>query len=544
MAGSRTLKLSILGDVDNLTKSLKTATTDVDSFGDKMGKAGKAIGAAFAAAAVAAGAYAIKIGIDGVKAAIEDEKAQLQLALALQSATNATDGQIKATEDAILQMSLATGVADDDLRPALQRLVVSTGSITKAQELLALALDVSAATGKPLETVTNALAKANDGQTTALAKLGVGITAAQAKTMSFTDIQGKLTDLWGGAAGKSAETFEGKIARLSVAFNETKETIGVALLPILDKLLTFINTNALPIVKAFSDSFSLKSETGLGKTITDVAGAIKSFVMPIFDGMKSAFDKIKTTITENKDEFQAFFDVIKYAAPIIGSVIGKAFDLIGSIASVVLNLISNVLAAIKPLLNTAIDGINLIIKGVNLAKPGEDIKPIPKIGDGFATSGAPGAIKGGGSTGGSTGGAITGGGFTGGGTTGGGSTGGTTGAGATGGTGGTSGVAVVAAKAAAAITDIAGAFDNFTSGTQSLAAIEAASNRAFAFGTSGVNTNSLAGILAASAQPAAPTINVTINGAMDKEGTARTLVETLNNAYYRGTGGANSLVGI
>jgi hypothetical protein len=544
MAGSRTLKLSILGDVDNLTKSLKTATTDVDSFGDKMGKAGKAIGAAFAAAAVAAGAYAIKIGIDGVKAAIEDEKAQLQLALALQSATNATDGQIKATEDAILQMSLATGVADDDLRPALQRLVVSTGSITKAQELLALALDVSAATGKPLETVTNALAKANDGQTTALAKLGVGITAAQAKTMSFTDIQGKLTDLWGGAAGKNAETFEGKIARLSVAFNETKETIGVALLPILDKLLTFINTNALPIVKAFSDSFSLKSETGLGKTITDVAGAIKSFVMPIFDGMKSAFDKIKTTITENKDEFQAFFDVIKYAAPIIGSVIGKAFDLIGSIASVVLNLISNVLGAIKPLLNTAIDGINTIITGINLIKPGEDIKKVPKIGDGFATSGAPGAIKGGGSTSGSTGGATTGGGFTGGGTTGGGSTGGTTGTGATGGTGGTSGVAVVAAKAAAAITDIAGAFDNFTSGTQSLAAIEAASNRAFAFGTSGVNTNSLAGILAASAQPAAPTINVTINGAMDKEGTARTLVETLNNAYYRGTGGANSLVGI
>ena len=541
MAGSRTLKLSILGDVDNLTKSLKTATADVDTFGDKMGKAGKMIGAAFVAAAAAAGAYAVKIGIDGVKAAIEDEKAQLQLALALQSATNATDGQIKATEDAILQMSLATGVADDDLRPALQRLVVSTGSITKAQELLALALDVSAATGKPLETVTNALAKANDGQTTALAKLGVGITAAQAKTMDFTAIQGKLTDLWGGAAAKNAETFEGKIARVSVAFNETKETIGVALLPILDTLLKFINTNALPVITAFSDSFSLKNETGLGKTISDVAGAIKSFVLPIFDGMKSAFDKIKATITENKDEFQAFFDVISYAAPIIGKVIGKAFDLIGSIASTVLNLISNVLGAIKPLLNTAIDGINLIIKGYNSVQWGKDIPLVPKIGDGFATSGAPGAIKRGGTTSGSTGGTSTGSGTMGGGTTGGDSTSGT---GTGTGTGGTSGVAAVAKKAAAAITDIAGAFDNFTSGTQSLAAIEAASNRAFAFGTSGVNTNSLAGILAASAHPASPTINVTINGALDKEGTARTLVETLNNSYYRGTGGAGSLVGV
>ena len=82
MAGSRTLKLSILGDVDNLNKSLKTATKDVETFGDKMGKVGKVIGAAFVAAAAAAGAYAIKIGVEGVKAAIEDEKAQTQLALA------------------------------------------------------------------------------------------------------------------------------------------------------------------------------------------------------------------------------------------------------------------------------------------------------------------------------------------------------------------------------------------------------------------------------------------------------------------------------
>jgi hypothetical protein len=101
-------------------------------------------------------------------------------------------------------------------------------------------------------------------------------------------------------------------------------------------------------------------------------------------------------------------------------------------------------------------------------------------------------------------------------------------------------MATVAAKAAAAITNIAGAFDNFASGTTSLAGIEAMSNRAFAFGTSGVNTNSLAGINAASGT----TINVNVSGAIDKEGTARTIVETLNNSYYRGTGGATALVAI
>jgi hypothetical protein len=544
MAGSRTLKLSILGDVDNLTKSLKTASTDVDSFGDKIGKVGKVIGAAFVAAAAAAGAYAVKIGIDGVKAALEDEKAQRILALTLENTTGATNAQIAAVEDYITKTALATGVTDDELRPAFSRLVRSTKDVEEAQKLLSLALDISSATGKPLEAISNSLGKAYDGNTNALGKLGLGIDQSILKTKDFNKVYESLRGSFAGFAAQEANTFQGRLDRLNVAFDEAKETIGFALLPVLSNLITFVNDKAVPIITALADSFSLKGEGGLGRTINDVGAAIKSFVLPIFDGMKSTFDKIKATIVENKDEFQAFFDVIKYAAPIIGTVVGKAFDLIGSIASVVLNLISNVLAAIKPLLNTAIDGINLIIKGINLIKPGEDIKPVPKIGgQSFATSGAPGAIKGGGSTGGTTGGGFTGGGTTGGGTTGGGTTGGgsTGGTGTGTGTGGTSGVAAVATKAAKAITDIAGAFDNFTSGTQSLAAIEAASNRAFAFGTSGVNTNSLAGILAASAQPQ---VNITINGAMDKEGTAREFVELLNSSYYRGTGGAGSLVGV
>ena len=230
MAGSRTLKLSILGDVDNLNKSLKTATKDVETFGDKMGKVGKVIGAAFVAAAAAAGAYAIKIGVEGVKAAIEDEKAQTQLALALENATGATKAQIAATEQSILQMSLATGVADDKLRPALGRLVRSTGDITKAQDLLSTALDVSTATGKPLETVANALGKAYEGNTTALGKLGLGISAAQLKTMSFTDVQSKLSDLFGGAAARNADTYAGRIARMQVAFDEAKDTMLANLL--------------------------------------------------------------------------------------------------------------------------------------------------------------------------------------------------------------------------------------------------------------------------------------------------------------------------
>ena len=541
MAGSRTLKLSILGDVDNLNKSLKTASGDVDTFGDKVGKAGVAIGKAFAAAAAAAGAAAIAIGIEGVKAAIADEKAQTQLALALENSTGATKAQIAATEQSILQMSLATGVADDELRPALARLVRSTSDTEKAQSLLATALDISAATGKPVEAVANSLAKAYDGNTAALGKLGVGLSTAELKTMSFEQVQGRLTELFGGAAAKNANTYAGQIARVQVAFDETKETIGVALLPILDTLLKFINQNALPAINAFSKAFSLTDGDGFGRVITDVGNTLKKTFTPIIEGVKSVFDSVKTAVMNSKDEFAAFWDVVKFIAPLIGRAIGDSLRVVGDIAEIVITIIGKVLGAIKPLLNTAIDGINLIIKGYNLVQWGKDIPLIPKIGEGSGST-ATGAL---GNFSMSTGGVMA----TTGVTTGGGvttSTSGVTPGGATGltpsGGSATGGVATVAKKAAEAITNIAGAFDNFTSGTTTLAGIEAASTSGFPFGTSGVNTNTLAGIMAASSRPS---VTVNFNGVTtDPEGTARVLVDTLNNSYYRGTGGAGALITI
>ncbi len=537
MAGSRTLKLSILGDVDNLNKSLKTAGNDVDTFGDKMGKVGKMVGAAFAAAAAAAGAYAVKIGIDGVKAALEDEKAQRILALTLENTTNATKNQIAAVEDYITQTALATGVTDDELRPALSRLVRSTRDTEEAQKLLSLALDISSATGKPLEAISNSLAKAYDGNTNALGKLGLGIDQSILKTKDFNLVYENLRTSFAGFSEQEANTFQGRLDRLNVAFDEAKETIGFALLPVFEKLITFVNDNALPVINALADGFSLTSSDGFGKVVKDVAGTIKAIVQPVFDAWVIVFGKLKKVIEDNKESFESFWDVIKYAAPLIGKAIGTAVSVVGDIAEVVLVIIAKVLAAIKPLLNTAIDGINLIIKGYNAVQWGKDVPLIPKIGGGSGST-ATGALGGFQmSTGttlttGLTGAGVTTGGTSTGGVTGGGSTGLTTGGGNA-----TGGVATVAKKAAEAITNIAGAFDNFTSGTTTLAGIEAASNRPFAFGTSGVNTNTLAGIMAASGT----TINVNVTGAIDAEGTARTIVDTLNNSYYRGTGGASSL---
>jgi hypothetical protein len=491
MAGSRTLKLSILGDVDNLNKSLKAAGNDVDTFGDKMGKVGKMVGAAFAAAAAAAGAYAIKIGVEGVKAAIEDEKAQTQLALALENATGATQAQIAATEQSILQMSLATGVADDELRPALGRLVRSTGDITQAQDLLATALDVATATGKPLETVANALGKAYDGNTASLGKLGIGLSAAELKTMNFTQVQSKLSDLFGGAAARNADTYAGRIARMQVAFDEAKETIGFALLPILEKMIRFINDNALPIINAFSGAFSLNGN-GLGGVITTLGNIIVNTFTPIINGLLKAFGYVKNAIGDNLDTFKEFGGYIAtYLAPVIGTVLGGALQVAGKIAGGVIDVIAGVVKILNGLISGAVAGINALISAYNaipfLPNVGKITTPtvsVPTIKTPTVSTAVPKiptiATP---------------------------STSGTT---STAG-GGVATAAKVAATAAAAS---AGIPSNFNVGS-------------FRMGEEKDRVGT--------------TINLTVTGAFDKEGTARTIVDTLNNSYYRGTGGATNL---
>ena len=288
--GNRTLKLSILADVDDLKKKLGEADKAVEDNSNKISEFGKKAAAAFAVAAAAAVAYGTKLAIDGVKAAIEDEQAQLRLANALREATGATDAQIKATEDMILQTSLATGVADDQLRPAFQRLAVSTKDTTKAQELLNLALDISKGRGLELEQVANALGRAQDGNTTALGRLGLGLSKAELSTLSFTEVQAKLSDLYGGAAAANAETFQGKIDRLKVGFDEAKESLGVALLPQVERFIGFLNETGIPTLNAFiagltgdkglsaSLNETQRSAESFGKGISAVAGIISGFI--------------------------------------------------------------------------------------------------------------------------------------------------------------------------------------------------------------------------------------------------------------------------
>jgi hypothetical protein len=332
MAGNRTLKLSILADVDDLNKKLKAANSDVETSASGLEKFGKVAGAAFLAAAAAAGAYAVKIGVDGVKAALADEQSQVKLASALENATNATKAQIAATENSIDKMARATGVADDSLRPALARLALSTGNVSKAQDLLSLALDISTQTGKPLEGVANALGKAYDGNSAALGRLGIGLTAAELKAMSFTEVQTKLSDLFGGAAAKNAETFQGRMDRLKVAFDEGVETIGYNLLPIIQKLIDLIVNKVIPDFQKF---------------------------IKLFDPLKDAIDR-------NKESFQALGAfLVDYIVPVFTVALAGAINFVARVAGGVVDIIGGIINVIRNLVSGAIDGINAIIRAYN-----------------------------------------------------------------------------------------------------------------------------------------------------------------------------------
>ena len=261
MADIRTLKLALLADTKQFIDGLDKADKETRTFSDKLGSALKKGAVAFAALGAAAGVAAIKIGVDAVKAAIEDEKAQVSLAQTLKNVTKATDAQVKATEDYIDKTARATGVADDQLRPSLDRLVRSTQDVTKAQKLQQLALDIAAGTGKDLATVTEALGKAYDGNLGALKRIGVPLDENIVKTKDFDAAVIALSETFEGQADAAANTFAGRLARFKVAIDEAKESLGQALLPLLERFAKFATDVLAPALQGIIDGLTGKKKS-------------------------------------------------------------------------------------------------------------------------------------------------------------------------------------------------------------------------------------------------------------------------------------------
>ena len=343
------LSIPIISEFDG--KGVKQAIKQFKQLEGVGAKAQFAIKKAAIPAAAAIGGLAFALG-DATKAAMEDAAAQTQLALALENSAGASAKQVKQTEDFIGAMSRATGVADDQLRPAMAALVRGTKDVQAAQNLMGLTLDI--ATGLQLDqtTVAEALAKAQQGNFKALRSLTPEMAALIKEGADLNTVMDVLGGTFGGAASAAAETAAGKMKILSNSVAETKESIGAALLPVVEA--------ALPILQKFAD-WAQKNPNAflaIAAAIGGIAIAITAvnFAMALnpFTAIAAGIALLVVGVIYAYNKFETFRNIIK-------------------------NVINGVASYFEFMANAWVTAANIIIKGLNLINPFDDIPYIPKI---------------------------------------------------------------------------------------------------------------------------------------------------------------------
>jgi len=375
---SRTLTLSLAADIDNLKKGLNDAEKVVNKSADQIADFGKKAALAFAAVGAAAGAFAIS----AAKAAAQDEKARKSLEQTIRSNTKATEDQIAAIDTYITKQSIATATTDDELRPALARLVRSTNDVSKAQELLTLSQEIAVATGKPLEAVANALGKSFDGQNAALGKLGLGIDAATLKNKSHDEIMQILRGTYKGFIENEATNAEFKMRQLEIAFSETKEQIGNALLPIMKQFADYMLATVVPNVQALA----------AGLTGTD---SVSAGITEATEGAYEFGQQLKSTISfviSMKDELLILGGIIATVF-----VVNKILAFVAAVQTLVGAMVAlrNAAAAASVATAFATGGTSLLVGGaaaaVGLGSVAIATGETPKFAGGAASGkGAPG----------------------------------------------------------------------------------------------------------------------------------------------------------
>ena len=284
-------------------KAFKEAETSTDKLTKNVKGLAKGLLAVYSAQKLLSYAKA------SVKAFAEDDKAATALGTTLKNLGLAYGSNIGTVNGFISRLELQTGVLDDELRPAMDRLLRATGDVTKSQELLSLALDISAGTGRSVTQVSQSLQKAYLGQTQALGRLGVGLSKAELSTSSFEEIQARLATLFAGQATSAADTYAGSLAKLTIAGNNAKETIGKGLV---DAFVTITNSSSVDdligkIDTAAESIANFVRETGKFIQITKNIFKNPSFFAPsggLF-GDGKGFGNIQLTGGTNQDTQKA-----------------------------------------------------------------------------------------------------------------------------------------------------------------------------------------------------------------------------------------------
>jgi hypothetical protein len=269
-------------------KGSKQAQKDITKLGKDFDKFAKRSAKAFGIAAAASAAFATKIGVDAVQAAMSDQKSQALLASTLRNTVGATDEAIASTERYITALQKEVSVADDELRPALATLARATGDVASAQSLLGTALNVSAGTGKDLQTVSLALSKAVNGNLGALTRLGIPLDANTIKSKNFNKALGVLNDTFKDQADVRAKTLEGRLKGLQIAYGEILETLGYALLPVVEQFASVISTKVLPQLEAWINA----NKDQLAASLDTILTKLPALIIQVFN----LFDYIQRNI--------------------------------------------------------------------------------------------------------------------------------------------------------------------------------------------------------------------------------------------------------
>jgi len=339
-------------------------------------KAGYALKQAFVPATAALAGLTAAAGLS-VKAAIEDTAQQAELARTLKATTDATEAQVAAVESYIAETEKAAAVSDSELRPAFANLVRATGDVTEAQELMSLALDVAAGTGKDLETVTEALQEGFQGEVGPLKELDKSLTDMIASGADADEVMAQLAETFGNAAQESTETLEGRFKLMKIELDNAKEAIGMALLPVLEELL--------PILESVAGWVGQNTDliVTIGAVVATLAGAIVALniAMSVYNTIQAVTAALNAVLATS---FTALWVatgigiIVAIIAAIV--VLQMKFGILNKAVAALKYAFELAWSAIKWVINKAIDGINELIGLLNKI-PGVDIPELGHFGD-------------------------------------------------------------------------------------------------------------------------------------------------------------------
>jgi len=376
--------IPIISEFDG--KGISKAVAEFKSLEGAGAKAQFALKKAAIPAAAAIGGLAVVIG-DATKAAIEDAKAQALLAQAITNNTLAGEANIKVAEAFIESTMMSAAVADDELRPALASLVQVTGEMTSAQDGLTLALDIAAATGVDLGTATDAIAKAYGGNTKALGTLLPSVRSLIKEGASLDEVFAAVAGTVGGSAAVAANSAEGQMKRLSLTIGETKESIGAAFLPILERLL--------PVLQKFA--VYVQNNTDKVLAVMAVVGSLAGAILALNAVMKVI---TVTQLALNLAMAANPIGLVVTAVALLVAGFGVLVAKTGSVKNAFATMGNFIIGIFESIANTYVSMINLVIKGLNLL-PGVNIGelgdinlPRFNISSGGTASGAAGTAAG------------------------------------------------------------------------------------------------------------------------------------------------------